>query len=75
MSDENSCPVVQPARSQSNRDWWPDQLDLRVLQQNPPIASPMGEDFDYAAEFSTLDLDALRQDIEAVMTTSQDWWP
>jgi catalase-peroxidase len=75
MSDENTCPVVHPAGSQTNRDWWPDQLDLRVLQQNPPMASPMGEDFGYAAEFATLDLDALRRDIEAVMTTSQDWWP
>jgi catalase-peroxidase len=75
MSDENSCPVVHPSEGRSNRDWWPDQLDLRVLQLNPPMASPMGEDFDYAAEFSTLDLGALRRDIEAVMTTSQDWWP
>jgi catalase-peroxidase len=75
MSDESTCPVVHPAEGQSNRDWWPDQLDLRVLQQNPPMASPMGEDFSYAAEFSTLDLDALRRDIEVVMTTSQDWWP
>jgi catalase-peroxidase len=75
MSDENTCPVVHPAGGQLNRDWWPDQLDLRVLQQNPPMASPMGEDFDYAAEFAAIDLDALRRDIEAVMTTSQDWWP
>jgi catalase-peroxidase len=75
MSDENTCPVVHPAEGQSNRDWWPDQLDLRVLQQNPPMASPMGEDFDYPAEFATIDLDALRRDVEAVMTTSQDWWP
>ena len=75
MSDENSRPVVHPVEGRSNRDWWPDQLDLRVLQQNPPMASPMGEDFDYAAEFSTLDLDAVRRDIDAVMTTSQDWWP
>jgi catalase-peroxidase len=75
MSDESTCPVVHPAEGQSNRDWWPDQLDLRVLQQNPPMASPMGEDFNYAAEFSTIDLDALRRDIETVMTTSQDWWP
>jgi catalase-peroxidase len=75
MSDENNCPVVHPIEGRSNRDWWPDQLDLRVLQQNPPMASPMGDDFDYATEFSTIDLDALRRDIDAVMTTSQDWWP
>ncbi len=75
MDDESKCPVVHPAGVRSNRDWWPNQLDLRVLERNSPMASPMGDDFDYAAEFKTLDLDALKQDIEAVMTTSQDWWP
>ncbi len=64
-----------PTEGRSNRDWWPNQLDLKVLQHNPPMADPMGEDFDYAEEFKTLDLDALKKDIEAVMTTSQDWWP
>ncbi len=67
------CPVRPGGRS--NRDWWPNQLDLSVLHQNPPTADPMGESFDYAAEFATLDLDAVKRDIEAVMTTSQDWWP
>jgi catalase-peroxidase len=75
MDDESKCPVAHETVARSNRDWWPSQLDLKVLQQNSPMASPMGDDFDYAAEFRTLDLDALRQDIEAVMTTSQDWWP
>jgi catalase-peroxidase len=75
MDDESTCPVVYSTEPRSNRDWWPDQLDLKVLQQNPPMANPMGEDFNYAAAFSTLDLDALRRDIETVMTTSQDWWP
>ena len=75
MDDESKCPVVHSTEGQRNRDWWPDQLDLRKLQQNPPMGSPMGEDFNYAEEFKTLDLDALRRDIEAVMTTSQDWWP
>jgi catalase-peroxidase len=75
MNDESTCPVAHSAEARSNRDWWPDQLDLKVLQQNPPMANPMGEDFNYAEEFNTLDLDALRRDIEAVMTTSQDWWP
>jgi catalase-peroxidase len=56
-------------------DWWPNQLNLRILHQNPPMGDPMGEDFDYAAEFAKLDLDALRKDIEAMLTTSQDWWP
>ena len=75
MDDESKCPVVHSTEGRSNRDWWPDELDLRKLQQNPPMANPMGEDFNYAEEFKTLDLDALRRDIEAVMTTSQDWWP
>jgi catalase-peroxidase len=75
MDDESTCPVAHSTEARSNRDWWPNQLDLKTLQQNPPMANPMGEDFNYAAEFSTLDLDALRRDVDAVMTTSQDWWP
>ncbi|WP_433503709.1 catalase/peroxidase HPI [Pseudonocardia halophobica] len=64
-----------PTRGESNRTWWPDRLNLRILAKNPAVADPMGEGFDYAAEFETLDLDAVRRDIEAVLTTSQDWWP
>ena len=75
MDDESKCPVVHSTEGRSNRDWWPDELDLRKLKQNPAMANPMGEDFNYAEEFKTLDLDALRRDIEAVMTTSQNWWP
>jgi catalase-peroxidase len=75
MTEESKCPVTNPAEARSNRDWWPNQLDLKVLQHNPPMANPMGEDFNYAEEFKTLDLDALRRDIEVVMTTSRDWWP
>ena len=75
MADESNCPVAHPTEARSNRDWWPDQLDLKQLQQNPPMANPMGGDFNYAEEFKTLDLDALRRDVEAVMTTSVDWWP
>jgi len=59
----------------SNRDWWPNQLDLSLLHQHSPLSDPMGEGFDYKEEFKTLDLDALKQDIFKVMTTSQDWWP
>jgi catalase-peroxidase len=59
----------------TNRLWWPNQLDLTVLHQNPPQADPMGEAFDYAAEFKTLDLSAVKADIVALMTESQDWWP
>ncbi len=71
---ESKCPVM-PDTGTSTREWWPNQLDLKILQQGHPRADPMGPDFDYAAEFSTVDLAALKQDIEKVMTTSQDWWP
>ena len=57
------------------RDWWPNQLNLRILHQNAPMGNPLGEEFDYAAEFRKLDLDEVKKDIEQVMTTSQDWWP
>ena len=59
----------------SNSDWWPNQLNLRILHQNSPMCSPMGETFNYAEEFAKLDLGAVKQDIISVMTTSQDWWP
>ncbi|WP_433715728.1 catalase/peroxidase HPI [Nocardia sp. CA-084685] len=74
------CPVTSgrlksPAEGGSNRDWWPNQLNLEILQKNPAVANPMDADFDYAAEFKTLDLAAVKADIVEVMTTSQDWWP
>ena len=75
MSSDGKCPVTGTARGRSNRDWWPNQLTLGILHQNPAVADPMDDDFDYAREFETLDLDALKEDIEAVMTTSQPWWP
>ncbi|MHB1820458.1 MAG: peroxidase family protein, partial [Streptosporangiaceae bacterium] len=75
MTDESKCPVVHPIAGQRNRDWWPDQLDLKVLARNSPQASPMDPDFNYAEEFKTIDLDALKRDIEEVLTTSQQWWP
>ena len=59
----------------TNQTWWPDQLNLKTLRQNSPDSDPMGEDFDYAEAVKNLDVDALRKDIEEVMTTSQDWWP
>ena len=59
----------------SNHDWWPNQLNLQILDQNARQADPMGEEFDYAEEFETLDFDAVKADVEEVMTTSQDWWP
>jgi catalase-peroxidase len=64
-----------PTGSTSNRDWWPNQLNLKILRKHPAVADPMGEDFDYAAEFRTLDLDALARDVDEVLTTSQEWWP
>ena len=75
MSNESKCPVTGHGGGTSNRDWWPDQLDLKALQKNPPAADPMGEDFNYAEEFKSLDLAALKQDLAALMTDSQDWWP
>ena len=59
----------------SNRDWWPNQLNLSILRQHSSLSDPMGEDFDYAEEFKSLDLEAVRQDLYALMTDSQDWWP
>jgi len=75
MSD-NQCPFHHKAGSaKSNRDWWPNQLPLEILHQNVPQASPMGGDFNYAEAFKTLDLAAVKQDLAALMTDSQDWWP
>ncbi|MGA5193031.1 catalase/peroxidase HPI [Streptomyces exfoliatus] len=68
-------PTPTPSRPRTNRDWWPNQLDLQVLHQHSPKADPMDEGFDYAAEFATLDVDALKRDVFEVMTASQDWWP
>jgi catalase-peroxidase len=76
MEMENKCPFSGKAHAgTSNRDWWPNQLDLTVLHHNPPTRDPMGPSFNYAEEFKTLDLDAVKADIGKVMTTSQDWWP
>jgi catalase-peroxidase len=69
------APEPEAHRPHTNRDWWPDQLDLQPLRQHTPRPGPLGEDFDYAAEFASLDLDALKRDIVEVMHTSQDWWP
>ena len=83
MEETKSAPVVTETSNGSknwrtprtNRDWWPNALDLKLLQPPNPLGDPMGEDFDYAAEFATLDLDALKKDVTEVLTTSQDWWP
>ncbi|SOH94834.1 catalase-peroxidase [Monaibacterium marinum] len=77
MSTGGKCPVMHGSTNstRTNRDWWPNQLNLRILHQHSAAADPMGDDFDYAAEFAKLDLDALRADLAALMTDSQDWWP
>jgi catalase-peroxidase len=69
------APTPVPTRPRTNRDWWPNQPDLTVLPRHSPRSDPRGEDFDYATEFESLDVDALKRDIVEVMTTSQDWWP
>jgi catalase-peroxidase len=81
MSSEAKCPfaTMQGARvragAQSNTDWWPDRLNLQILRQHSAKSNPMGEQFDYAEEFKKLDLAALKRDLHALMTDSQDWWP
>jgi len=73
---EQKCPFSAAKHSgRANRDWWPNQLNLNALHTNHPAGDPMGDEFDYAAEFKTLDLAAVKKDIAAVMTNSQDWWP
>jgi catalase-peroxidase len=82
MSDQvlksvSKCPVMggHASASETNHRWWPEQLNLKALQHNSPQADPMGKDFNYATEFKSLDLNALQKDLDALMTTSQDWWP
>jgi catalase-peroxidase len=75
MASESKCPVTGGGRGHTNRDWWPDQLNLSVLHLHSALADPMGESFDYAKEFKTLDLNAVIADLKAVMTDSQEWWP
>jgi catalase-peroxidase len=82
MNEANGggCPVAHartphPTQGGANRDWWPDRLNLKILAKNPVEADPLGEEFDYAEAFESLGLDAVKKDIEEVLTTSQDWWP
>nr|WP_187774189.1 catalase/peroxidase HPI [Lolliginicoccus suaedae] len=77
---EGQCPFgasnpKHPTAGGGNRDWWPNQLNLKILRKNTSVSNPMGEDFDYAAEFKTLDLAAVKKDIASVLTNSQEWWP
>jgi catalase-peroxidase len=76
MDDTTKCPFSGGQHTQrSNRDWWPNQLNLSVLHQNSPLSNPMGKAFNYAEEFKSLDLDAVIKDLHSLMTASQDWWP
>jgi catalase-peroxidase len=79
MSEESKCPVMHKAHTAgsgtTNQDWWPNQLKLDILDQHSDKSNPMGEDFNYAKEFKKLDLKALKKDLRALMTQSQDWWP
>jgi len=81
MNEDSKCPVTGGAnkptagRGTSNRDWWPNQLNLKILNQNCPMSNPMGKEFNYAEEFKKLDVEALKKDLYALMTDSQDWWP
>ncbi|WP_030377836.1 MULTISPECIES: catalase/peroxidase HPI [unclassified Streptomyces] len=78
--ESGGCPVAHtraphPTQGGGNRQWWPERLNLKVLAKNPAVGNPMGEDFDYAEAFKSLDLPAVKRDIAEVLTTSQDWWP
>ncbi len=81
MSEEKKCPVTGMSKKRftgggtTNKDWWPNQLNLKMLHQNPKSRNPLGEEFNYAEEFKKLDLDAIKKDLHALMTDSQDWWP
>jgi catalase-peroxidase len=75
LSTEAKCPFAGAVPAQTNRGWWPNQLNLQVLHQHSTLSNPMGEQFDYAKEFKSLDLNAVIQDLHALMTDSQDWWP
>jgi catalase-peroxidase len=81
VGNAGKCPVMHGVRpnatfgGRSNRDWWPNQLNLKILHHNSPLSDPMGKDFNYAEEFKKLDLEALKKDLYALMTDSQDWWP
>ena len=81
MSNQGKCPVMHGAKqatevgSTANQHWWPEQLNLKILNQNSPHVNPAGESFDYASAFNSLDLAAVKKDLTDLMTDSQDWWP
>ncbi len=75
MTSQSKCPMAGGTHVHTNKDWWPNQLNLQVLHQHSSLSNPMGEAFDYAKEFKGLDLNAVTKDLHALMTNSQDWWP
>src|ERR1700719_5305349 len=76
MSTETKCPFIHTAAGATvNADWWPNQLNLKILHKNSPLSDPMDKEFNYAEEFKTLDLDAVVKDLHELMTSSQPWWP
>ena len=79
MSEEGKCPVMHGSsvawKGMTNRNWWPNQLNVGLLRQNSTLSDPMDGDYDYAEEFKTLDLAAVKRDLTDLMTDSQDWWP
>lgn len=81
MTDNNKSPVTSgdnmqiTGKGRSNRDWWPDQVNLKILHQNSPLSNPFGEKFNYRKEFKKLDLAAVKKDLTNLMNNSQDWWP
>ena len=81
MSDQTKCPVTGKSHEDAssggttNRDWWPNQLNLSILHQHSSKSNPMDKEFNYAEEFKKLDLEAVKKDLYALMTDSQDWWP
>jgi catalase-peroxidase len=75
MSAEGKCPFLSGTKARTNRDWWPSLLNVQILNQHAPQSNPLGQSFDYAKEFKSLDLDAVTKDLHALMTDSQEWWP
>ena len=75
VSTESKCPVMGGAHRHTNEDWWPNQLNLKILHQHSPLSDPMDKGFNYTEEFKSLDLNAVIKDLHALMTDSQDWWP
>jgi catalase-peroxidase len=75
MAAAAKCPFLHSSNGTTNKDWWPEQLNIKALSQNNEMTTPMPKGFDYSQEFAKLDLNAVKKDLAALMTDSQDWWP